>query len=66
MPKTYCIECDATITVNAPHVGDQVRCGECGVVLEVIDVDPLELDFPYEDDWDEDEDVDWDDEDEVD
>ena len=40
-----CPECDNPITVDADEVeeGETVHCDECGLQLEVISVDPLEL-----------------------
>jgi lysine biosynthesis protein LysW len=34
-----------------------INCDECGAELEVISVDPFEVDFPldYDEDWDDDE-----------
>ncbi|HET90402.1 MAG TPA: lysine biosynthesis protein LysW [Chloroflexi bacterium] len=60
MPKTTCIECDAVIRVDDPVEGDIIVCPECGVELEIIDIDPLDVDYPLDDDWEED---DWEDED---
>jgi Zn finger protein HypA/HybF involved in hydrogenase expression len=60
MPKTYCLQCDCVISVQDPHVGDVITCPECDQRLEIIDTDPLEVDYPLDDDWDDD----WDDEEE--
>ena len=40
-----CPECDNPITVDADEVeeGETVLCDECGMELEVVSVDPLEL-----------------------
>lgn len=40
-----CPECDNPITVDADEVeeGETVQCDECGMELEVVSVDPLEL-----------------------
>ena len=40
-----CPECDNPITVDADEVeeGETVTCDECGLELEVVSVDPLEL-----------------------
>ena len=40
-----CPECDNPIIVDADEVeeGETVQCDECGVDLEVVSVDPLEL-----------------------
>jgi alpha-aminoadipate carrier protein LysW len=54
MPKTYCPECEAVISVDDPREGGKVTCRECGTELEIISINPLEVDFPldYDDDWD--------------
>jgi alpha-aminoadipate carrier protein LysW len=40
-----CPECDNPITVNVDEVeeGETLQCDECGIELEVVSVDPLEL-----------------------
>jgi alpha-aminoadipate/glutamate carrier protein LysW len=38
--------------------GDTVSCDECGTTLEVVGLDPVELDIVEEDDLDDDEDED--------
>ena len=40
-----CPECDNPITVDADEVeeGETVQCDECGLELEVVSLDPLEL-----------------------
>jgi alpha-aminoadipate/glutamate carrier protein LysW len=40
-----CPECDNPITVDDEEVeeGEMVVCDECGMELEVVSVDPLEL-----------------------
>lgn len=40
-----CPECDNPITVDADEVeeGETLQCDECGMELEVVSVDPLEL-----------------------
>jgi lysine biosynthesis protein LysW len=52
MPKTYCPECDAIITVEKPRDGAMITCPVCGEELEIISTDPFEVDFPLDDDWD--------------
>jgi alpha-aminoadipate carrier protein LysW len=45
-----CPSCDQDITLGGEiRLGKQVMCPNCGVELEVIDTDPVELDWPYED-----------------
>lgn len=45
-----CPECDNPISVDPDEVeeGETVECEECGLELEVVSVDPLEL-APVED-----------------
>jgi alpha-aminoadipate carrier protein LysW len=40
-----CPECDNPIDVDVDEVeeGETVQCDECGVDLEIVSVDPLEL-----------------------
>ena len=52
MPKTYCPECDAVISVENPRDGAMINCPLCGERLEIIGVEPFEVDFPLDDDWD--------------
>ena len=52
-----CPDCGAPVQLGkTAKEGHQIECSECGAVLEVISLDPPELDYA---DWD-----DWDDEDE--
>lgn len=46
-----CISCDAYINVGAhPEIGQLLVCNQCDAELEIIDLDPLTLDWPmYED-----------------
>jgi hypothetical protein len=41
------------------RIGQKVICPNCDAELEVIETDPVELDWVYDDDSDEDEDEDW-------
>ena len=64
--SALCPDCAERIVLrNTIHVGLEVTCPHCDAILEVIDTEPLELDWAYEDDWD-DEDEDEEDEDEED
>ena len=40
-----CPECDSPITINSDEVeaGETIQCAECGLDLEVVSVDPLEV-----------------------
>ncbi len=51
-----CPECDNPLIIDTDEVeeGETLECGECGIELEIVSVDPLEVapvDEPgYEDD----------------
>ena len=47
--KANCISCQEMIDVgNNPALGESVTCQKCTACLEVIWLDPLELDWPAE------------------
>ena len=52
MASTYCPDCDGQIAFN-PHaaVGQRITCPHCNSDLEVINVEPLELDWAYDWTW---------------
>jgi lysine biosynthesis protein LysW len=56
-----CPDCGRTIHVKNPaRIGQEVQCPHCDAELEVIETDPVELDWVYEEDVDDDdEDEDW-------
>ena len=59
MPLAVCPECEAEIHVDDDlDKGDALRCLECEARLEVVGLDPVELDLviddPEEDDDDDD------------
>ncbi len=62
MSKAYCPSCDAVVIKDSPRVGAMVTCRECGTELEIVSINPFEVDFPLE--YDEDYDEDWDEEEE--
>ena len=54
MNTTYCVECDREVFVEwGTWLGQHVTCLHCGTVMEVISVNPLELDWPQDEDSDE-------------
>jgi alpha-aminoadipate carrier protein LysW len=58
MPTAVCPECDEEVYVDADsEQGDVVSCDECGSDLEVVGLDPIELDL-YEGGEDLDDDLD--------
>jgi alpha-aminoadipate carrier protein LysW len=59
VPTGTCPECDADVHVDTDtDKGESVSCEECGVELEVVGLDPVELDIVEEADLDDDEDED--------
>ena len=62
-----CPECDSRIDIEEEELseGDFVSCDECGAELQVVGLDPLELEVTDEED-EEDEEDDLDEEDEED
>lgn len=64
MPTANCPECSEEVYVDAEtEQGDVVSCDECGTDLEIVGLDPVELDI-YEEDYDDfDDDDDFDDSD---
>ena len=58
MPTGTCPECDADVHVDLDtDKGEIVSCEECGTELEVVGLDPIELDVAAveeeEEEWDE-------------
>jgi lysine biosynthesis protein LysW len=53
----WCPECDSRIEMGERvKLGTQLECSECGTMLEVISLKPLELDYAVEDEeWEEEE-----------
>ena len=43
--KTRCLNCNTVVKVNKPRQGSVIICPACGVELEIIRTDPLEVDF---------------------
>ena len=48
----HCPECDAVVDMDVDEVeeGQLVSCPECGVDLEVVNTNPIELDLAEEED----------------
>ena len=59
MASAYCPDCDGRIAFN-PHaaLGQKVTCPHCDSDLEVISVEPLELDWAYDWSWEDEEEED--------
>ncbi len=53
MPTTACPECSEDVFVDADsEQGDIITCDECGTELEIVGLDPVELDIYSDDDFD--------------
>ena len=53
VPSGNCPECEAEVHVDEDtDKGDVVSCPDCGVELEVVGLDPIELDIAPEEDED--------------
>jgi lysine biosynthesis protein LysW len=49
MTEAICPSCAAPVTVKGvPKIGLTVTCGSCDTELEVVWLDPLELDWPMD------------------
>jgi lysine biosynthesis protein LysW len=63
MHISYCPDCEQEIDLGArPREGQEVTCPNCGIYLEVISLDPLELDWAvseFGEYWGPDEEEDW-------
>lgn len=61
MEKANCISCTSTIIIpGVVKLGRMVTCPECGIDLEVVELDPLELDWPYINDWEDEQEAEYD------
>ena len=59
MPTGTCPECEADVHIDVDaEKNDTVECEDCGVQLEVVGLDPVELDIVEEEDGGDDEDED--------
>ena len=57
MTLVECISCETEIEFSAqPKMGVLVTCPECESKLEVVWLDPVELDWPFDDDEDDEDD----------
>ena len=51
VPTGMCPECEADVYVETDaDKGDTIACDECGTELEIVGLDPIELDIVEEDD----------------
>jgi lysine biosynthesis protein LysW len=55
MAISFCPDCDGQISLSQARLGQKLICPYCETQLEVISVEPLELDWaidwPDEDEW---------------
>ena len=59
MPTGTCPECDAEVHVDTDaDKGDIMSCEECGTDLEIVGLDPVELDIVEDEDLGDDEEED--------
>ncbi len=59
MPTATCPECSESVHVDAEaDKGDTIVCDDCGVELEIVGLDPIELDLVEDDYYDDDDDDD--------
>jgi lysine biosynthesis protein LysW len=55
MTKAECPSCGAKVNVGvSPRMGQHFTCSKCGTLLEIVGLDPVELDWPFDDDDDDD------------
>ena len=48
MVTVFCIECERAIDLESrPKEGEILLCSSCGAELEVINLEPTELDWVY-------------------
>lgn len=60
MSSVLCPECGATIHIgNRGKVGEKIACPNCGARLEVISVNPLEVDWVFNPPAPDEQDRDW-------
>lgn len=50
MTKPTCPECDESIQVSNARIGKKITCPNCREELEVFSLDPVELDYYYDED----------------
>lgn len=48
MATAFCLYCDHPVSLGSrPTEGQMVTCSSCGAQLEVLNLDPLELDWAF-------------------
>jgi hypothetical protein len=58
-----CLLCGEDIYIgHNPHIGSRIICDRCDTQFEIVDLDPVLVDWLYHDDFDDDDDIEDDDE----
>ncbi len=45
---SYCPECDSRLRLRTVRLGERISCRECGTALEIVGVNPIELDWAFD------------------
>lgn len=48
MTQVFCLDCDHALNIKNAKIGQKVTCSNCGSEMEVIGINPVELDWVYE------------------
>jgi len=57
MNSAECISCGNEVAFQVtPQMGMLVKCSKCDAQLEVVWLDPMEVDWPFDDDYGDDDD----------
>jgi hypothetical protein len=49
MSTIFCLDCEREIDLGpSPTIGQRLVCPNCEVAMEIINLDPLELDWIYD------------------
>ena len=46
----FCPECEGVLALNNPRMRQRIKCPRCRTDLEVVWLDPVEVDYIYDDD----------------
>jgi lysine biosynthesis protein LysW len=47
--RTFCLDCERQLELDHnPQIGQRIKCPYCRVELEIINLEPPELDWIYE------------------
>jgi lysine biosynthesis protein LysW len=45
----YCPECEGILDLNNPRMRQRIKCPRCGTELEVVWLNPVDVDYIYDD-----------------